>query len=613
MLEHFAETIPPQGTMGAHGYRNLLGRPAGLSPIDIMVRETVQNSWDARRYGQRPSCNFAVRLVDAAVLKELLGIASGRAELESLESLVKAIEISDYSTTGLGGPIRADHAHKAGDNTNYVDFVLNFGVPPSTPGGAGTYGFGRSILYRASKNGLIAIYSRTIVENGYENRFTLAALWEAKGIETGRHWFGKVYSEPNRPAPLLNSEADEIAVRLGFQCRSDDMTGTSILVINPVVSLEREQEDLDLSVEEIESKIIISVYEHCWPKLVGVPEVKESEMKIKVGGQELCPPREIPALMPFVEAFFAVNGDKDILNVTPISGPAEVGTVGSAAVCDYVGASYKSTSLPAEVWSYFENWNKLNTVALMRAPNLIVKYFGDGSTIDGRYWGGVFKVVNDNTVDRAFAAAEPPTHDDWEAKNVTGEKRQKTIVKLALRGLNEYLRKRNPQTQPILGDASSVSVSNALANVLPFDYSFLHMKKLEPVPEGAGKGKSKVSNKEGKSNQSDKFVTGPSFAIIGNELIEENQCIISKVFIKVEGEGEKPWSLNPMSTVLLEDGSIESEAPMGAEQPRILQWTDGITVGETEIITSSGVKTLVIKVEIFEDVRVALNPVVVYV
>lgn len=42
-----SQTFPPEGASAAEGIRNQLGRPE-LDLLTILVRESAQNSWDAR-------------------------------------------------------------------------------------------------------------------------------------------------------------------------------------------------------------------------------------------------------------------------------------------------------------------------------------------------------------------------------------------------------------------------------------------------------------------------------------------------------------------------------------------------------------------------------------
>ena len=75
----------------------------------------------------------------------------------------------------------------------------------------------------------------------------------------------------------------------------------------------------------------------------------------------------------------------------------------------------------------------------MRPAELVVKYLeGPALPTDSVEYGGVF--ICDEEVEEAFAAAEPPAHDDWIPDNLTG--RDKTFVRVALRRIrdtvNEY-------------------------------------------------------------------------------------------------------------------------------------------------------------------------------
>ena len=47
------EPKPPSGGLAAEGFYKLLGRPR-LDPLTVLVRETAQNSWDARLRNGRP-------------------------------------------------------------------------------------------------------------------------------------------------------------------------------------------------------------------------------------------------------------------------------------------------------------------------------------------------------------------------------------------------------------------------------------------------------------------------------------------------------------------------------------------------------------------------------
>src|SRR5262245_26930064 len=113
-LDLQSERFGATGNLVASGALNQLGRPA-LDPLSILLRETAQNSWDARlsdsetvRYGisgynldngQIDCLRDTVfrRVPESLKLKEIL---HGR-------SSVSVLAIHDRGTSGLGGPTRA--------------------------------------------------------------------------------------------------------------------------------------------------------------------------------------------------------------------------------------------------------------------------------------------------------------------------------------------------------------------------------------------------------------------------------------------------------------------------------------------------------------------------
>ncbi len=74
-------------------------------------------------------------------------------------------------------------------------------------------------------------------------------------------------------------------------------------------------------------------------------------------------------------------------------------------------------------------------VALMREPELVVQYLATAelASLSSEY-GGVFKP--ERTIDRAFARAEPPTHDAWHPELVP-ETKLRRFVAVALRTIRD--------------------------------------------------------------------------------------------------------------------------------------------------------------------------------
>src|SRR5262245_24184608 len=114
VLDLESEVFPPTGTIAAEGARKTLGRPR-LDPLTVLVRETAQNSGDARREGcPTILMRFETRELTATQSAFLRGnLLSQRPRMAELDALLKStkpiriLSVSDHGTLGLGGPSRA--------------------------------------------------------------------------------------------------------------------------------------------------------------------------------------------------------------------------------------------------------------------------------------------------------------------------------------------------------------------------------------------------------------------------------------------------------------------------------------------------------------------------
>src|SRR5699024_9035208 len=199
-----------------------------------------QNSWDARdpSSADPPTFGVVVRSLDesssASLRQEVLTGAPGRLGLVPHDDRVPVVEVFDRGTVGLNGPVRNDRP--AGPDRNFIDYVLNVGAPRDMDMGGGTYGYGKTAAYVASRRGVILIWSRTRHDGVLEHRLIASAIG-AQGFthngltHTGRHWWGRLVDD--RIEPLTGPEAEELANKLFARGFHGDETGTSVLVIDP--------------------------------------------------------------------------------------------------------------------------------------------------------------------------------------------------------------------------------------------------------------------------------------------------------------------------------------------------------------------------------------------
>jgi hypothetical protein len=240
-----SESVSPTGSISSIGIINQLGRP-NLDTLAVLVRETVQNSWDARLSNSEALTftvhGWALTQLQRQVLAERVFWERPKAESLPMAQLDKddplyGLIIKDRGTTGLAGPTRADIVPE-GSPRNFISFLRDVGQPSNQNLSGGTYGYGKASLYRASGMQTILVHTRCRLENGrLESRFIASALgnrWsnnEGKQY-TGRHWWGRI--EDDIVEPILNNDADLLAESLGMGGFNDDETGTTILILDPL-------------------------------------------------------------------------------------------------------------------------------------------------------------------------------------------------------------------------------------------------------------------------------------------------------------------------------------------------------------------------------------------
>lgn len=474
MLVHsfidFAEPVPPMGSLAAPGFLKLLGKP----PFDrktLLVRESVQNSWDARILpGEFVDYQINARTLSGRrleYLREIFG-ASNYDENETLEALitkenVDCVEILDFSTLGLNGPTIASFP---GEPRRFVNFVLNIGAekPPDETFSGGTYGFGKGSYFLSSECSTILIHTRCINSVGnLESRLIGVSLGNpfTRGDQafTGRHFFGD-HSKVG-VSPFLDHAADQIAQAVGFGVPKGE-TGTSVLIIG---FASEGKDGATLNLEQATLSMANQIMWQCWPKLVDLGSGPELRAKVTYDGKVV----EIPKLdsnrviAALVDQFkkCASGGGESIDCGNPRM------HLGSISTKSFI---FPSADLDIDAVDPFSDF-KLPThhVALIRSPKLVVEYLsGKEAVTPNTAWLGTFVVANNALVDRAFALSEPPSHDSWDYKGLQGH--QKTFVKVALQRIFEHVnRKYGQQIEIRSSQGSLASLSSMLGRILPLD------------------------------------------------------------------------------------------------------------------------------------------------
>lgn len=468
------------GDNDGRGNRLLLGNP-DVEPPSLLVRETAQNSWDARLPGAIPTFELRFRHLDHVAMDVLRWNVFGQRGSASLglaaaldSPTLCAIEVVDRGTKGLGGPTRNDIDPPAGEPTDYIDFVLNIGAPPDEGGrGGGTYGFGKTAAYLASTCSTIIIWSRARDRNGViVERFIASAMGAAFSLDgqkfTGRQWWGLPSEAPETAAvfrvePVVGDEAHRLGEAVFERHFAEGETGTSILILQP-----RFEGRPVSSPEQIDALLAAwakGISRNLWPKLdQAQPAERRMDIRlvrdgvdVQIDDASLSPTIAAAAkCLAALRALEAGSTPDPQVTVVPIDCSRPIQRLGHVALMKYLHSDGQEGPVSDD-----------SLIFMRSAAELVVWEESLGPTSDGfTKWIGVFKPLAD--LDQAFADSEPPAHDAWNYNSLE-DRRSRTFVKLAVQRARESannFRKPNVAQVEAGQSRSTGRLSKALAGLV---------------------------------------------------------------------------------------------------------------------------------------------------
>ncbi|AXE37868.1 hypothetical protein [Acidipropionibacterium virtanenii] len=442
-LDWIAKPFGP-GDIAGDGTKKLLG--TSVATPSLLLRETAQNSWDARLNGKVPEYQMRFRRIDgrvAAILRD--HVFTGTSPSSGLAAAladdgVEAIEIHDRGTCGLDGPTNNDSQVGENDPTNYRDFVLTVGAPRSRALGGGTYGFGKAAAFRASTCGTLIIWTRIQNAPGqYEERLIAAAVNPNFQIGnrryTGQQWWG-ARSGPTDSSvvqPVRGADARAIGEAVFERTFGPEETGTSLLVLSPAY-----EDGRDAFIAESRTAVPVNL----WAKRVAdQPPWRRMDISITVDGRDFRIPdaqdsRVVAAkeacLQAVRRAQAAGDGVEAGVDVDPSVAVEEIWCRNPKTLVGHLALTPCAVP-PGDPFKSNEN-----RVTMMRnQAELVVedREYPSYRNMIGE-WVGVFKPVRE--LDGAFSASEPPTHDSWNPNSL--ESANKRLVNTGLRRVSEEVR-----------------------------------------------------------------------------------------------------------------------------------------------------------------------------
>lgn len=484
MSTWWSQKFAAEGAATAEGISRQLGKPH-LEPLTILVRESAQNSWDAK---EADTVRFSISLRRLGERAEDWRRALGSGLLpeagidlhEALAPERLVAIISDRGTRGLGGPVRADVMPDQDDVPDFVQFLRNVGESRDRDGGGGTYGFGKGILYASSGIGAILVDTHARHGGSAPRRLMGAALGTSFHAEdgtryTGRHWWGAVNDDI--PDPLSAAEADSLSERLGLPGFAPDEFGTDIAILDFQVGRSTDGDsDSPRTLREAGEFLASSILWHLWPKFGSWERPALMEFKVDVDGDEIPIPNpaDVPILRPFVVALDAIHRGDGV----PYRRTVEPKFAGSAFAHAVPRAMLNRDVLDPIVDAAMPLDETYRHVCRMRSPELVVDYMpNEPHPSSDMGYAGVF--VASLEADEYFALSEPPTHDAWVLSGLSGT--ASGVVRGVKGAIDTAVQKALPPVNP----NASVSVegvgrvSNAMASLI------LRCQALAPACQGS--------------------------------------------------------------------------------------------------------------------------------
>ena len=210
--------------------------------LDLFVRESVQNSLDAKKDSSKyVSVEFFTGTFDSKKLSD---------ELEGIEDALYSkypgsactfLAVRDSETVGLTGETDYD---KVEDNEygNVLKLIYEICRPQENEGAGGSWGLGKTVYFRIGM-GLVVYYSRIQNENGdYESRLAASLVENEQKDDAmipsymgksrnGIAWWGKPSGKENDTVPVTDEKYINSFLKIfGISPYTGNETGTTIII-----------------------------------------------------------------------------------------------------------------------------------------------------------------------------------------------------------------------------------------------------------------------------------------------------------------------------------------------------------------------------------------------
>lgn len=213
--------------------------------LDLLVRESIQNSLDAADNGEYKDVlvKFKTDKFESNKFCNELELVGEKLNKRFSGTQNEFLAIRDYHTVGLTGVMNYNNV-KNNDYGNLLKLVYEISKPQSEEGAGGSWGLGKTVYFRVGI-GLVVYYSRIHLDNGnFQSRMAVTYVEDEtspdsiippynnkdEGLKRGIAWWGEKTGE-NQTEPITNEkEINRVLNIFHLEPYQNSETGTTIII-----------------------------------------------------------------------------------------------------------------------------------------------------------------------------------------------------------------------------------------------------------------------------------------------------------------------------------------------------------------------------------------------